>query len=241
MMATATLNLRSRLLSRVLAASLAAIALSTSADPSLQAPPSREVDADSNDFVVALVAAAKERTHHDVTYDGRYVALEYPGGDVPSSIGVCADVVIRAYRTLGYDLQRAVHEDMAEFFDTYPRHWGLTRPDPNIDHRRVPNLRLFFSRHGQSLSPTHSADDFLPGDLVTWALQGHLPHIGIVVDGRSGDGRRPLIVHNIGRGPRMEDVLFDYPITGHYRFNPGSAADEASSPGDHPTGSRDSQ
>lgn len=170
-----------------------------------------------------LVAAAIERTGRRVTYDGSYRALDYPGGDVPDDIGVCTDVVIRAYRTgLGIDLQQRVHEDMARAFDAYPGLWNLSRPDPNIDHRRVPNLEAFFRRHGQSLPVTRNAGDYAPGDLVTWRLPGNLPHIGIVTDRRSADGRRPLIAHNIGRGPKLEDMLFAYPISGHFRFFPDS-------------------
>ncbi len=170
-------------------------------------------------FPAALVAAARERTSHRVIYDGSYRRIAYPGGDVPDSLGVCCDVVIRAYRAVGIDLQRAVHEDMAAHFSAYPDRWGLSGPDANIDHRRVPNLQTFFTRHGVSLSATDDPADYRPGDLVTWLLPGGLPHIGIVVDGRSADGRRPLIVHNIGRGPRLEDVLFRFPITGHYRYD----------------------
>ena len=169
-----------------------------------------------------LVDAAKERTHHFVIYNGKYRSIDYPNGDVPKNIGVCTDVIIRAYRTIGIDLQERVHLDMKENFDRYPskRMWGLTRTDSNIDHGRVPNLQTFFSRQGLSLPVTNSANDYLPGDIVTWMLRGNAPHIGIVVDFRSSDGERPLIVHNIGFGPKMNDMLFDYEITGHYRYLP---------------------
>lgn len=174
--------------------------------------------------VTELVAAAKQRTQHSVVYDGRYMRLAYPNGDVPANIGVCTDVVIRSYRKLGIDLQVLVHEDMRANFAAYPsqRIWGLTRPDRNIDHRRVPNLQTFFSRHGSSLTPTRSAAAYQPGDVVSWMLPGNLPHIGIVSDERSADKQRPLIVHNIGAGPVQEDMLFNYPITGHYRFMPAT-------------------
>lgn len=165
-----------------------------------------------------LVAAAMERLNHQVVYDGSYVRLAYPNGDVPANTGVCTDVVIRSYRKVGIDLQQLVHEDMRANFSVYPKNWGLTRPDSNIDHRRVPNLQTFFTRHGQSLAISQMADDYLPGDLVTWLVGGKLPHIGIVVERRSKDGKRPLIVHNIGAGPQLEDVLFEFPITGHYRY-----------------------
>ena len=170
----------------------------------------------------ALSAAAMARTQHAVTYDGRYFSIAYPMGDVPAHLGVCTDVVIRSYRKLGIDLQQLVHEDMQAHFARYPseRMWGLSRPDRNIDHRRVPNLQTFFSRHGQVLPVTDRADDYRTGDLVTWILDGRLPHIGVVVAGRSTGGERPLIVHNIGAGPVVEDMLFRYPITGHYRYLP---------------------
>lgn len=168
-----------------------------------------------------LVAAALERTRHKVVYDPAYRTIAYPMGDVPAATGVCTDEVIRAYRTLGIDLQQLVHEDMRAAFRSYPRQWGLGRPDRNIDHRRVPNLQVFFARHGKSLPVTARGIDYAPGDLVTWRLPGNLPHIGMVTDRRSVDGARPLIVHNIGAGPKLEDMLFDYEITGHYRYLPG--------------------
>ena len=175
----------------------------------------------ADDFAIRLAAAALERTHHRVTYDGAYVRLDYPGGDVALDRGVCTDVIIRAYRALGVDLQVLVHEDMQAHFDLYPsrRLWGLTRPDSNIDHRRVPNLQTFFSRHGKSLAVSQNPTDYQPGDLVTWMLPGNLPHIGIVSDQVSTTSARPLIVHNIGAGPVLEDMLFAYPLTGHYRFS----------------------
>lgn len=175
-------------------------------------------------FSDKLVTAALERTQQQVRYDGRYLRIAYPYGDVPADIGVCTDVVIRSYRALGIDLQQLVHEDMRADFELYPskRIWGLTRPDSNIDHRRVPNLQTFFSRHGTRLAISRRGSAYQPGDLVTWMLPGNLPHIGIVVNMRSDDGQRPLIVHNIGAGPVLADMLFDYNITGHYRFHPGA-------------------
>ncbi len=169
-------------------------------------------------FSKNLVEAALERTHHRVTYDGSYLAIPYPNGDVPEETGVCTDVVIRSYRQLGIDLQKDVHEEMLIHFDDFPKNWGLSRPDSNIDHRRVPNLQTFFSRKGRILPVTKDPKDYIAGDLVTWMVAGNLPHIGIVVDKRSARGKRPLVVHNIGRGPKLEDMLFDYPITGHYRY-----------------------
>lgn len=172
-------------------------------------------------FQEALAKAAIERTFHEVTYDGSYIDIQYPEGDVPPNIGVCSDVVIRSYRKLGVDLQVLVHEDMKKNFGAYPaaRIWGQSKPDTNIDHRRVPNLQTFFSRHGTSLEVSLDPGDYLPGDLVTWLLPGNLPHIGIVSQKKSKDGKRPLIVHNIGAGPQLEDMLFTYEITGHYRFS----------------------
>ncbi len=173
-------------------------------------------------FEQKLVKAAIERTKVSVRYDGSYRKISYPNGDVPDHIGVCTDVVIRSYRQLGLDLQQLVHQDIRQFFEQYPskRIWGLKRPDTNIDHRRVPNLQTFFTRHGQKLSVTKRPEDYLPGDLVTWMLPGNLPHIGIVTDRKLADSNRPLIVHNIGSGPELSDILFSYPITGHYRYQP---------------------
>jgi len=177
-------------------------------------------DEQSDDFVANLVKAAKERTTHSVTYDGTYYSISYPNGDVPTNIGVCTDVVIRSFRKVGVDLQKEVHEDMENNFGVYPskRIWGLTKPDKNIDHRRVPNLQVYFTRYGDSLPVTTKASDYLPGDLVTWNLPGNLPHIGIIIDKISPDGNRPLIAHNIGRGPKIDDILFDFVLTGHYRY-----------------------
>jgi len=173
-------------------------------------------------FENKLVSAAIARTIHTVKYDGSYFSIAYPNGDVPNNIGVCTDVVIRAYRALGIDLQKRVHEDMKFNFSSYPSKqiWGLTRTDKNIDHRRVPNLQVFFSRNGEVLPISKQKQDYLPGDIVTWKLAGNLPHIGIVVGGFASETTNPLIVHNIGSGPKKEDVLFEYIITGHYRYKP---------------------
>lgn len=177
-------------------------------------------DTQADRFIAKFINAAKERTSHHVRYDGSYFQISYPNGDVPANVGVCTDVVIRSFRKAGIDLQKRVHEDMLAHFDQYPskRIWGLTRPDANIDHRRVPNLQVFFTRFGTVLPVTSNPKDYHAGDLVTWMLPGNLPHIGIVIDKKSSDGERPLIVHNIGGGPRIDDMLFDYPITGHYRY-----------------------
>jgi uncharacterized protein YijF (DUF1287 family) len=165
-----------------------------------------------------LIKSALTQTTQRVTYDGSYRRIAYPNGDVPANIGVCTDVIIRAYRAIGIDLQQRVHEDMRVAFNAYPKHWGLTKPDSNIDHRRVPNLQTYFKRQRAALAVTSDPARYKTGDLVTWMLPGNLPHIGIVTDKRSADSQRPLIVHNIGQGPKLEDMLFAYPITGHYRF-----------------------
>src|SRR5215467_3498736 len=170
-------------------------------------------------FTQRLVAAAIERTHHRVRYDPAYVRLPYPNGDVPADTGVCTDEIIRIYRAVGVDLQKEVHEDMQANFASYPNHsrWGLFHADTNIDHRRVPNLMVFFSRKGERLPITTNRDDYLPGDLVTWDLGGNVPHIGLVVDRKFASSGNYLVVHNIGQGPKMEDALFAWKITGHYR------------------------
>jgi uncharacterized protein len=169
-------------------------------------------------FALRLSDAAIEQTRHEVRYDGSYVRIPYPGGDVPADTGVCTDVVIRAYRVLGIDLQKEVHEDMKSAFDAYPKIWGLARPDTNIDHRRVPNLAKFFERKGKRLPVSSDPATWQVGDIVTWDLGRGVPHIGFVVDRRSADGKRPLIAHNIGAGPKLDDVLFAWRITGHYRY-----------------------
>ena len=171
-----------------------------------------------SDFLRQLVAAAIERTHHSVRYVSEYVRIRYPGGDVPPDTGVCTDEIIRSYRAVGVDLQKEVHEDMVQNFAAYPNRWGRTRPDSNIDHRRVPNLMVFFERKGDRLPVTARAEDYAPGDLVTWDLGRGVLHIGIVVDQKSGSSGRSMIVHNIGEGPQMEDVLFSWKIIGHYRY-----------------------
>ncbi|XZG70001.1 DUF1287 domain-containing protein [Chitinibacteraceae bacterium HSL-7] len=151
-----------------------------------------------------------------VHYDPAYVRLAYPGGDVPQTTGVCSDVVIRALRGVGLDLQQAVHQDMSAHFGAYPRNWGLSRPDRNIDHRRVPNLAVWFSRQGWSLPVSRDARAYQAGDIVAWALPDGRPHVGVVSERRTSSGM-PLIIHNIGHGAREEDVLFQFTITGVYR------------------------
>jgi uncharacterized protein YijF (DUF1287 family) len=171
-----------------------------------------------NQFAQKLSDAALSLTKDKVTYDPAYYSIKYPNGDVAANKGVCTDVVIRAYRKLGIDLQKEVHEDMKKNFSKYPKKFGLKKPDTNIDHRRVPNLMVFFSRFGKSKSTETNAALYLPGDIVTWLLPGNLTHIGIVVNRKSADGKRYLIVHNIGGGQVIEDCLFKFTITGHYQY-----------------------
>jgi len=181
----------------------------------LAAPAGAEISAE-------IVSAARARTLADVTYDPAYTKLAYPMGDVADNIGVCTDVVIRTLRkAAGFDLQKAVHEDMKVNFSKYPKTWGLKRPDKNIDHRRVPNLETYFKRQGASLTVTNDAKNYKPGDIVSWRLGGRLPHIGIVSDRKTAWGT-PLIIHNVGAGPVEDDLLFNTPINGHFRFAPES-------------------
>ena len=191
-------------------------------------PPSRALQVAASSptseepFFRALVAAAGQRTHRVVRYDPAYVPIPYPGGDVPASTGVCTDEVIRTYRAVGVDLQKEVHEDMLAHRSAYPHKWShadASGTDTNIDHRRVPNLMVFFTRHGRVLPLTNNPQDYRPGDLVTWNLGSGITHIGIVVDQKSPVSGRNLIVHNIGAGPQMEDVLFSWKIIGHYRYS----------------------
>jgi len=171
-----------------------------------------------DDFALQLNNAAIELTKQNVTYDSKYYSIDYPNGDIPKDKGVCTDLIIRAYRKLGIDLQKEVHEDMISNFDKYPKNWGLNSTDTNIDHRRVPNLMTFFSQHGEVKSITSNPYDYLPGDIVTWDLGGGIPHIGIVINKKSSDNNRFLIVHNIGNGQEISDCLFSFKITGHYSF-----------------------
>jgi uncharacterized protein YijF (DUF1287 family) len=170
------------------------------------------------DFFHQLADSAILLTKAKVIYDPSYFKIDYPNGDVPSDRGVCTDVVIRAYRKLGIDLQKEVHLDMKNNFNLYPKNWGLKTPDKNIDHRRVPNLITFFSRHGETLKISKEPKDFSPGDIICWNLGRGLTHIGIVSRKKSIDGQRFLIIHNIGAGQVLEDCLFSYKIIGHFRF-----------------------
>lgn len=176
------------------------------------------IEEKSDAFFDKLVAAAIERTTHNITYDPGYYKLEYPGGDVPPDIGVCTDVVVRSYRMLGIDLQVEIHEDKKKSPRSYPKKWRGRRPDKNIDHRRVLNQMVYFKRQGAELPISQNAEDYQPGDIVAWNLGGSITHIGIATDKKSYDGKRFKLVHNIGAGPKLEDCLFDWKIIGHYRF-----------------------
>jgi len=173
-----------------------------------------------NPAVQTLIAGGLGQVGKTLYYDAAYSKLAYPGGDVPLERGVCTDVVVRAFRQAGLDLQVLVHEDMRRNFKAYPALWGLTRPDRNIDHRRVPNLATFFKRQGKALAVTQNPADYQPGDLVTWRLSNNLGHIGLVSNHQLPDSGRFLIIHNIGAGAQLEDVLFAFTLTGHYRFFP---------------------
>lgn len=171
-------------------------------------------------FEEKLSNAALSIIDEDVIYTPSYVSIKYPNGDVPTKTGVCTDVIIRAYRKLNIDLQKEVHEDLKANFSKYPnlKKWGLKNPDTNIDHRRVPNLEIFFERKGMKLEVTKNAFDYKTGEIVTWMINGKLPHIGIITNKKSSDGKRPMIVHNVGAGQVLEDCLFTYPIVGHFKY-----------------------
>lgn len=169
-------------------------------------------------YLDRLADSAYVLTYQQVQYDPAYVSIKYPNGDVHPNKGVCTDVVIRAYRKMGVDLQKEVHEDMHANFGLYPKKWGHKKPDTNIDHRRVPNLMVFFSRFGKTKPVTQSAEDYIPGDIVCYDLGGNVPHIGIVSNKKSVDGKRYQIIHNIGAGQVLEDCLFNYEIIGHYQY-----------------------
>ncbi|AMC10247.1 hypothetical protein Lupro_02810 [Lutibacter profundi] len=166
-----------------------------------------------------LSDAAIELTRQKVTYDPSYFSINYPNGDIPSDKGVCTDVIIRAFRKTGIDLQKEVHEDMKSNFNLYPKNWGLKTTDKNIDHRRVPNLMKFFERKGTVKVKSTNPSDYKPGDIICWNLSGGITHIGIVVKRKSSDNKRYLIVHNIGAGQVLEDCMFDFRIIGHYRYD----------------------
>jgi uncharacterized protein YijF (DUF1287 family) len=171
-------------------------------------------------FEEKLSDAAISIIDSSIDYDPKYFAIKYPNGDVPANKGVCTDVVIRAYRKLNIDLQKEVHEDLKANFSKYPnlKKWGLRKPDTNIDHRRVPNLEVFFERKGTKLTISKNAADYKTGEIVTWMIGTKFPHIGIVTNKKTADGKRPMLVHNVGGGQVLEDCLFSYEIVGHFRY-----------------------
>lgn len=173
--------------------------------------PTKTFEEKLSDAAISIIDAS-------VIYTPSYISIKYPNGDVPAKTGVCTDVVIRTYRKLGIDLQKEVHEDMKTNFSKYPKTWGLKSTDTNIDHRRVPNLETFFTRKGQKLTVTQNANDYKTGEIITWMINGKLPHIGIITNKKSKDGKRPLIVHNVGGGQVLEDCLFSYEIVGHFKY-----------------------
>lgn len=174
----------------------------------------------TNTFAEKLSNAAISIIDPSINYDPAYFSIEYPNGDIPKNKGVCTDVIIRSYRKLGIDLQKEVHEDMIKNFSEYPnfQKWGMTKTDTNIDHRRVPNLEIFFERKGEKLLVTQDPKDYKTGEIVTWLINDKLPHIGIVTNKKSNDGQRNLIVHNVGNGQVLQDCLFEYKIVGHYKY-----------------------
>lgn len=177
-----------------------------------------EISVNPDTFESKLSAAAISIIDADIAYTPNYISIKYPNGDVPAKTGVCTDVVIRSYRKLGIDLQKEVHEDMINNFSKYPKTWGLKKTDTNIDHRRVPNLEVFFARKGQKLPVTEKTNNYKTGELVTWMINGKLPHIGIVTNKKSPDGKRLMIVHNVGGGQVLEDCLFSWKIVGHFKY-----------------------
>lgn len=174
----------------------------------------------TNTFEEKLSEAAISIIDPSIDYDPAYFSIKYPNGDIPENKGVCTDVIIRCYRKLNIDLQKEVHEDMAANFSEYPnlKKWGMTKTDTNIDHRRVPNLEVFFERKGIKLPVSEDAKDYKTGEIVTWMINEKLPHIGIITNKKSEDGKRNLIVHNVGDGQVLEDCLFEYKIVGHYSY-----------------------
>lgn len=169
-------------------------------------------------FEEKLSAAAISIVSTSIDYDPTYFKIKYPNGDIPADKGVCTDVIIRSYRKLDIDLQKEVHDDMKTNFSKYPTRWGLKKTDTNIDHRRVPNLEVFFTRKGHKLAISKLASDYKTGEIVTWMINKKLPHIGLISSKKSVDGKRNLVVHNIGGGQVLEDCLFDFAIVGHFKY-----------------------
>jgi len=187
----------------------------SSSIPSIQKP----VVNDLPEAIRHVIESAREQIEVTTHYTQDYRVIPYPGGDMPADTGACTDVVIRAFRKAGVDLQKEVHDDMAANFSAYPAKWGLTHTDTNIDHRRVPNLQTYFARKGSSVPIASDGNAFKPGDVVTWDLDGKgMTHIGLISNDWNEASKRYLIIHNIGGGVAEEDRLFDWKITGHYRY-----------------------
>jgi len=186
--------------------------------PPEQLMETRALPANSSPNLKLVIDGATEQVGKTTGYDPSYQRIDYPNGDVPIETGVCSDVIVRAFRKAGIDLQKEVHEDMKGNFSAYPTKWGLSGTDANIDHRRVPNLQAYFTRKGKSLATDGRSETFLPGDIVTWDLGGGVDHVGMIVNVWYKPSQRYLIVHNVGAGTRTEDALFAWKITGHYRY-----------------------
>ena len=175
--------------------------------------------APSASFGERLAAAALQRTKARVTYDESYYdGIPYPAGDIPSDRGYGPDLVVRSFRAVGVDLQQLVHEDMSVNFKLYPQIYPEREADPNIDHRRVPNLQRFFSRFGESLPSNRDDGAYSVGDIVIWQV-GRDRHIGIVVPGPGQRSSERWAVHNLNAGPVWEHCLFDFEVVGHYRYD----------------------
>jgi len=177
-----------------------------------------QADSTSVDSIRKIIENAIWQTSVTTIYDPAYIRINYPDGDLPIERGVCCDVIVRAFRSVGIDLQKEIHEDMESVFNLYPKIWGLNKTDTNIDHRRVPNIVTFLQRQKKSLPVSQQEKDYKPGDIVTWKIPGNLDHIGIITNVRVENSDRFKVVHNIGAGAKLEDVLFEFEITGHYRY-----------------------
>ena len=183
-------------------------------------PPSvtRPLPATASPQLKQFIEGAVEQSKVTTGYDPSYVKLDYPNGDVPGDTGVCSDVVVRAFRKVGIDLQKDLHEDMGRAWSEYPKRWGARTTDSNIDHRRVLNLATYFTRQGKTVPVSDNRADYLPGDVVAWQLSDGVEHIGILTNLASESDKHYLVVHNIGSGARIEDMLLAWKIIGHYRY-----------------------
>lgn len=188
------------------------------ANPTPPPPVTQPLPPDASPQLKQFIEAAIEQSKLTTGYDPSYVGIAYPNGDVSSDTGVCSDVIVRSFRKSGIDLQKEVHEDMKRAWSEYPRKWGAQGTDTNIDHRRVLNLMTWFNRQNKSLPITTERADYQPGDVVAWELSDGVEHIGIMTNLSSEADKHYLVVHNIGAGAKVEDVLFAWKIIGHYRY-----------------------